>query len=84
MTFYNMLETLLRPVRRSYFTNVNDKSLLDIGFEFRSCYTRRRVTDVFADGDDIMVEHECIASEDLKQNSKRYIDKEEDLVRQAL
>lgn len=84
MTFYNMLETLLRPVRRSYFTDIKDKSLLDIGFEFRSCHTTRRVTDIFADGDDIMIEHECIAPEDIRQNSKRYVEKEEDLIRLAL
>lgn len=61
-----MLETLLRPVRRSYFSDVKDKSIFYIGFEFRSCHTTRCVTDIFADGDDIMVEHECIAPEDLK------------------
>lgn len=84
MSFYNMLETLLRPVRRSYFSDVKDKCLLDIGFEFRDGLTRRCVTDIFADGDDIMVEHECVRPESAKQISRRVVDKEENIVRRAL
>ena len=79
-----MLETLLRSVRRSYFSDVKDKCLLDIGFEFRDGLTRRCVTDIFADGDDIMVEHECVRPESAKQISRRVVDKEENIVRRAL
>lgn len=84
MTFYNQIESLLRPARRSYFSDIEDKCLFSVGYEFRDGLTRRQVTEIFEDGNDIMVAHECISPESAKKLSRRVVTKEEDLVCQIL
>lgn len=82
--YRNMLETLLRPVRKNYFSDVKDKCLFDIGFEFRTGRTKKCVTDIFADGDDIMVKYECIYPESDKIISESSVSKEEELTQWVL
>lgn len=56
-----MMEEIIRPLRRAYYTDLQDKCYFSVGDTFRDGITRRQVTDIIEKDGDIFVAHKGIS-----------------------